>query len=121
MYVMIDDYTHIRRNGQIYSNYMTCMQLPLLLGSVSPGSLVLGCPITNVSKLSLSWHTCSRHVYTWRHVAGSTDLGPRPARPHLAGGGGGGARAEVGVVVGRHGPAAPAEGAAHSEPEEDEE
>ena len=48
---------------------MTCMQLPLLLGSVSPGSLVLGCPITNVSKLSLSWHTCSRHVYTWRHVA----------------------------------------------------
>ena len=56
------------------------------------------------------------------HVAtrGSTDLGPRPARPHLAGGGGGGARAEVGVVVGRHGPAAPAEGAAHSEPEQDE-
>ena len=100
---------------------MTCMQLPLLLGSVSPGSLVLGCPITNVSKLSLSWHTCSRHVYTWRHVAGGgTDLGPRPAHPHLAGGGGGGARAEVGVVVGRHGPAATTEGAAHSEPEEDE-
>ena len=51
---------------------------------------------------------------------GSTDLGPRPAHPHLAGGGGGGARAEVGVVVGRHGAAATTEGAAHSEPEEDE-
>ena len=65
-------------------------------------------------------HLQQARVHTWRHVAGGTDLGPRPARPHLAGGGGGGARAEVGVVVGRHGPAARTEGAAHSEPEQDE-